>query len=255
MAKTSLAVLERALRERKLDGTLMWRPPSEPHNGSADPGSGFPACHPTTVTSLDACLQGGLPRGQLCEIAGEPGSGRTTLLLQVIAGVTRQGELAALVDTNDRLDVASARAAGIDVERLLWIRGYATAEADRAHGALSALERSVKALNLVLQAGGFSVVAIDLADMPVAALKRLPFTTWLRLQRVIEGSDTTCVLLVREPLARSAGGLTVSLRSHAQWEGSERSRRLTGVGVSARVQSPRRYMNGDVTFGALALEV
>ena len=73
------------------------------------------------------------------------------------------------------------------------------------------VERAVKALNLVLQAGGFGVVAIDLADVPLVALKRLPFTTWLRVQRAIEGSDTACVLVVPEPLARSAGGLTVSL--------------------------------------------
>ena len=58
------------------------------------------------------------------------------------------------------------------------------------------LDRALKALNLVLQAGGFGVVAIDLADVPLVALKRLPFTTWLRVQRTIEGSDTACVLVV-----------------------------------------------------------
>jgi len=246
MAKTSLAVLESALRERKLDRTLS----SAVRAGEAAEAG----CTPTTVAPLDACLRGGLPRGQLCEVAGAHGSGRTTLALQLLAGVTRQGEMAALVDTNDRLDVASARAAGIDLDRLLWIRGYATAQAEQAQGALSALERAIKALNLVLQAGGFSVVAIDLIDVPAAALKRLPFTTWLRLQRAIEGSDTTCLLLVAEPLARSAGGLTVSLTGRASWVGSGHSRRLSGVAMSARMQSPRRYANGDVTFGALAVD-
>jgi protein ImuA len=243
MAKTSVAVLESALRERKLDHTVV--------SGAR---SGAVGCTPTTVRAIDGCLAGGLPRGQLCEIAGIAGSGRTTLLLQLLAGVTRQGDIAALVDTTDRLDVASARAAGVDFERLLWIRGYATALADHAHGASSSLERAIKALNLVLQAGGFSVVAIDLADVPTAALTRLPFTTWLRLQRAIEGSDTTCVLLVSEPLARSAGGLTVSLTGRTEWRGTGGSRRFTGMAVSARMQSPRRYANGETTFGALALE-
>ena len=55
----------------------------------------------------------------------------------------------------------------------------------------------MKALNLVLQAGGFGVVAIDLADVPPRALKRLPFTTWMRVQRAIEGSDTACVLVLQ----------------------------------------------------------
>ena len=40
-----------------------------------------------------------------------------------MAAATRRGEIAALVDTCDRLDVASAVAAGIDLDRLLWIRG------------------------------------------------------------------------------------------------------------------------------------
>jgi hypothetical protein len=243
MAKTSLAVLESALRERKLDQTLST-------TGGALIPDGYT---PTTVAAIDACLRGGLPRGQLCEIAGPAGAGRTTLLLQLMAGVTRHGNLAALVDTNDRLDVGSAVAAGIDLDRLLWIRGYATAHADRANGAVSAVERAITALNLVLQAGGFSVVAIDLVDVPAAALARLPFTTWLRLQRAIEGSETTCVLLVAAPLARSAGGLTVSLTGRTTWQDSG-GRRFTGMTVSARMQSPRRYANGETTFGALAVE-
>ena len=244
MAKTSLAVLESALRERKLDRTLTSAPRLVPDA----------ACTPTTIPSIDTCLKGGLPRGQLCEVTGPHGAGRTTLALQLMAGVTRQGDIAAFIDTCDRLDVASAQAAGVDLDRLLWVRGYSTAQADRANGALSALERAIKALNLVLQAGGFSVVAIDLIDMPAAVLKRLPFTTWMRLQRAVEGSETTCLLLTSTPLARSAGGVTVALTGQAQWSGSGRSRRFHGMSVDARLQSPRRYANGDATFGALAVE-
>ena len=101
MAKTSLAVLESALRERKLDRTLS----SAVRAGEAAEAG----CTPTTVAPLDACLRGGLPRGQLCEVAGAHGSGRTTLALQLLAGVTRQGEMAALVDTNVYLSRWPAR--------------------------------------------------------------------------------------------------------------------------------------------------
>ena len=240
------AALESALRARKLDRTLSSAMPlAAPHASD---------CSPFSVAPLDACLHGGLPYGQLCEIAGAPSSGRTTLLLNLIAEATRRGGIAALVDTSDRFDVASALAAGIDLDRLLWVRGYATTQSDRANGALSALDRAIKALNLILQAGGFSVVAIDLGDLPPAWLKRLPFTTWLRLQRAIEGRDTTCVLLVSEPLARSAGGLTVSLTGQASWLGQGRFGRLKGMEVSARVQSPRRYANGAVRFDTVAAE-
>jgi hypothetical protein len=47
----------------------------------------------------------------------------------------------------------------------------------------------------------------------VQTIKRLPYTTWLRLHRVIEGSETACVLIGSEPIARSAGGVTVQLAS------------------------------------------
>jgi recombination protein RecA len=249
MANHALAVLESALRERKLDRTLTTTlPPLERVDPSALAASG--------IASLDRCLRGGLPRGQLSEIAGPRSAGRTTLLLQIVAAATQRGEIAAIVDAFDRLDVASAAAAGIDLERLLWIRGTAIAKTDAANDLRDrTLDRAVKALNLVLQAGGFGLVALDVADVPALALKRIPFTTWLRVQRTIEGSDTACVLLVPEPLSRSAGGLTLTLAAGAAWAGdADRSRRLGGLDITARVVSPRRRVDGEVTVGALAID-
>ena len=194
MANHALVVLEEALRARKLDRTLTTTlPPPDKDGGVA----------PTAMAGLDAVLYptahacaagapgvgGGLPRGQLSEIAGPRSSGRTTLLLQVVAAATRRGEIAALVDTFDRLDLASVVSAGIDLDRLLWIRGYDIRAQGSGPGAFvdRIVGRALKAFNLVLQAGGFGVVALDLADAPLAALNRIPFTTWLRVQRTIEG--------------------------------------------------------------------
>ncbi len=268
MAKQSLAVLESALRARKLDRTLTTALPSLER---ADPS----AYLPTDVATLDACLRGGIPRGQLSELTGPRSSGRLTLLLQLIATTTHRGDIAALVDTFDRLDVASTVAAGVDLDRLLWVRGQAISKTESAvdsrwvpgdeggtrsgrvgEGLLErAIDRALKALNLVLQAGGFGLVAIDLADVPSPVLRRIPFTTWLRVQRTIEGSDTACVLVVPEPLARSAGGLTLSLAGQTRWVGeADRSRRLAGVGIQARVVSPRRRVDGEVTIGAFVNE-
>jgi recombination protein RecA len=238
MANPALAAVESALRLRKLDRTLTTAlAPLE----RLDPS----ALVPMEVTALDACLRGGLPRGQLSELAGSPSSGRMTLCLKLVAAATARGEIAAVIDTCDRLDVASAVAAGVDLSRVLWVRGDATGPADRT------VDRALKALNLVLQAGGFGVVAIDLADVPSSVLRQLPFTTWMRVQRVIEGSDTACVLITPEPLARSAGGFTVALAGRAMWAGtSDRSRRLAGVDMRARVVSPRKRIDGAVAVGA-----
>src|SRR5436190_14317305 len=139
MANIALARLETALAARKLDRTLTTAlPPLERQDASA-----FIA---TDVAALDVCLRGGLPRGQLSEIAGPQSSGRTSLCLQTIASATRRGEIAALIDTFDRLDVASAAGAGIDVERLLWIRGYTRGPASA--GPDGTVNRALKALNL-----------------------------------------------------------------------------------------------------------
>ena len=73
------------------------------------------------IRELDA-LTGGLPRGCLTEICGPASSGRTSILLAALASITRQGEVCALVDSSDALDPASARTAGVEMERLLWVR-------------------------------------------------------------------------------------------------------------------------------------
>jgi hypothetical protein len=246
MAHPAVAVLESALRARKLDRTLTTTLPSWEWT---DPASLLPM----DVPLVDACLRGGLPRGQLSELSGPCSSGRMTLLLQLMSAATQRGEIVALIDTCDRLDVASAAAAGVDLDRLLWVRGSGAGLETRDPSPETAIDRALKALNLVLQAGGLSLVAIDLADVPPARLRQIPFTTWPRMQRVIEGSDTACVLLTPGPLARSAGGLTLSLAGRSTWAGgSDRSRLLQGVDLRVRVVSPRKRIDGDVRVRAVA---
>ena len=57
------------------------------------------------------------------------------------------------------------------------------------------------------QAGGFGVIALDLCDIPSFVLRQIPASTWLRLQRAVEGRDTVMVMLGAEPITRSAGGV------------------------------------------------
>jgi hypothetical protein len=71
--------------------------------------------------AIDA-LTGGLPRGCLTEICGPASSGRTTILLAALAAATRRGEFCVVVDASDALDPQSAASAGVDLERLLWVR-------------------------------------------------------------------------------------------------------------------------------------
>src|SRR5437868_3568357 len=199
------ADLESLLRARRLDRTLTTALPSvDPHDDAALAPSGIP--------SLDARLGGGLRRGHVSEIVGARSSGRTSFLLQTLAASTRRGELVALVDALDMFDVESAAAAGIELDRLLWIRGHVVINPGLC-GDMNqrALEQAIRAFTLVLQAGNFGLVVLDVAEAPLPALRRLPFTTWLRLQRMVEGTQTAALLVGPQPMARSSAGLTLQL--------------------------------------------
>lgn len=77
---------------------------------------------PTGVSTVDELLGGGLPVGALTEMAGPECSGRTSLALSFVAACTRAGRVCAWVDVSDTLSPESAAAAGIRLDRLLWVR-------------------------------------------------------------------------------------------------------------------------------------
>jgi len=74
------------------------------------------------IAELDAVLEGGFPRGSIVELCGSPSSGRTSLALSLLAQATGGQEACAFVDVSDCLDPYSLAAAGVDLERLLWVR-------------------------------------------------------------------------------------------------------------------------------------
>jgi recombination protein RecA len=240
-ARVDRSVLLSALRERRLDRTLTSTlPVPDRHDAEAAGATGMPA--------LDARLGGGLPRGHLSEIIGPRSSGRTSLLHQAMAAATARGELVALVDALDMLDVASAAAAGVELSRLLWIRGHVVTSPGLCRDLnLRAMEQAVKALGLVLQAGNFGLVVLDLGDAPHDMVRRLPFTTWLRLQRMVEGSQTICVLAGDEPMSRSSAGLSIKLQPNGAADqgrhaGRFGSRLFEGLDVEARISRARVQM-------------
>ena len=222
------ADLEALLRDRKLDRTLTTAVPGlpAPAGGTTDEY----AVAPTGITALDARLGGGFPRGQMSEVVGARSTGRASVVLQMLAAATARHEIVALIDVLDMLDVVSAATAGVDLTRLLWVRGQVVPNPGLCRELNQrALDRAIKAVTLVLQAGNFGLVVFDAAEAPPYSLQRLPFTTWRRLQRIIEGSQTSCILIGDAPVARSSGGLTVKLgRAIRRAEG--RGQRAEGRG-------------------------
>jgi hypothetical protein len=266
------AVVEALLRDRKLDRTLTSTLPDR---------LGEDAVAPLDTDALDRGLAGGLPRGQISEVVGPASSGRTSVAWAALAAATRRGESVALVDTFDRFDPPTAHACGIDLSRLLWIRGQAISRttsnttvaidpawlpgvrAVRGPGTFieRVIDRAIKSLNLVVQSRVCTLVVIDLIDVPATALRRLPASTWFRVERAIEGSDTTVLILAAMPVARSAGGRSIAMGNRESgignresgignqesgignrviWQGAhDRSRRIAGVRVRAAIHAAR----------------
>src|SRR5512143_3594879 len=132
---------------------------------------------PTGIQPVDA-LAGGLPAGAITEICGTLSSGRTSLMLGLLASATRQGKVCALVDASDSLEPASAAAAGVRLENLVWVR----CRGDGGH--------AFKAADLLLHGGGFGLIALDLCDLSRRILQRVPLSYWYRFRRAVEDTPT-----------------------------------------------------------------
>ena len=174
-------------------------------------------------------LAGGLPRGCLSEICGPASSGRTSVLLAALAAATRRQEVCALVDTTDALDAVSATAAGVELEKLLWIRCARPRTADfrprtslpksdvrRPASDVRPLEQALRITDLLLQSGGFGLVAIDLGDVPDAVARRIPLASWFRFQRAVEPTATVLLVVAQAPCAPTCASLLIRLQAGRQ---------------------------------------
>ena len=155
---------------------------------------------PTGIGEIDARLNG-FPRGAITEIHGKTSSGRTTLLLSALAAATMQEETCALVDTTDTFDLSSAANARVECDRLLWVRCSGN------------LERAFKATDLLLQSGGFGLVALNLADVAAKYTRRIITSWWFRFRRAIENTSTALVVVTPVACTRSCAALVLEIKT------------------------------------------
>lgn len=250
---------------------------------------------PTGIREIDALLNGGFPVGAISEIVGQECSGRTSLALAFVAGMTQEGKVCAWVDVSDTLHPESAAALGVNLSRLLWVRcgvlpgtvtltqspqrglhttektppvkpglpaaggghprmeskGLSTAVSDllgpsvtapRCAEALrkprpeprqagpqltpfptpgrkagprsklwSRLEQGLKVSDLLLQAGGFSCIVLDMGSLPAEYALRVPLATWFRFRAAAERLQANVLLLTQHACSRNSAGLVLRL--------------------------------------------
>lgn len=189
----SIAVI-RAKIERRLPGVL------SVYERAA------PEIFATGIVSIDHGMRG-IPQSALTQICIPEGmsSGKTTMLVSLMAQLTRREHFCALVDASDCFDPVSAEAAGVDLARVLWVRC-----GEKKHR-LKPLEQAFKVADILVQNGGFGLIAVDLSNIEERHIRKIPLTTWFRFARVVEKMPTALAFLTTYPAAQSCAGLTLHM--------------------------------------------
>jgi hypothetical protein len=185
---------------------------------------------PTGIPQIDSVTRG-IPTSALTEICGSnpASSGKTTVLLSLLAQAT-QKHFCALVDAEDSFDPASALSVGVNFSRLLWVR------CGKSKARLKPMEQAFKTADMLLQSGGFGLIAVDLSSLAERLVRKVPLTTWFRFSRVVEKQSTALLFLVQQPHATSCAGLVLNLKARpAVWSG----KLLTQFNLEAEVLRTR----------------
>ncbi|MFN8666161.1 MAG: ATPase domain-containing protein [Gemmatimonadaceae bacterium] len=210
------------------------------------PGSGIPTGMPTGIAALDAVLSdGGLPLGRLTEIVGRRGSGKTTLVREIVAQALEDKRWVAYIDTARTL--APADWATLATTERLWIvrpppASRATPPPEVAHGPWCA--------DVLLRSGAFGLVILDGSGA-------LPHGVAVRLTRLARESNAAFVMLRDEETpegqrAAVGGAVRLRVRAHRIRDGSPNPpgrqswREPTGAPARNPSREPSRERTGRV---------
>ena len=175
----------------------------------------------TGIPEVDQLLDGGLPVGAISEITGPVSSGRTSLALAFLAQRTSEDRVCAWVDANDSFDSESAAANGVALKQLLWVRCKKPlsgvqpsvrpdfSRPDFPHSIFSRLDQALRAIDLLLQAGGFAALVLDLGSTAPEHAARIPLATWFRFRQAADRTRCSLLVLAQEPLTQSSAAMVL----------------------------------------------
>jgi hypothetical protein len=142
------------------------------------------------LAALDEASGGGLPKSAITEvISPEMSAGSASLIHALLQMAQRDRYFVALIDGRDSFDPCSLDNSCL--RHLLWVRCGKAFEA-------------IKAADLLLRDGNFPLVIVDLVLNAPEELRKIPQTSWYRLQRLVESLPTACLVLSRQSMVSSA---------------------------------------------------
>jgi hypothetical protein len=144
----------------------------------------------TGLPLLDQAINGGLPKGTITELTSpRVSAGSASLIHALLQSAARNHYFVALIDGRDSFDPGALHQSSL--RHLLWVRCTKAFEA-------------IKAADLLLRDGNFALAIVDLVLNPVEELRKIPQTSWYRLQRLIEPVPIACLILTRHRIVGSA---------------------------------------------------
>ena len=156
-----------------------------PHSFSPDA-----AVLQTGFSFLDQIAGGGLPKSAITElITPKRSAGSTSLVHGLLRSAQRDQHFVALIDGSDSFDPGSSDNSALG--HLLWVRCRKAFDA-------------IKAADLLLRDGNFPLVIVDLVLNSIEELRKIPQTSWYRLQRLVEAAPTACLIINRQSMVSSA---------------------------------------------------
>ena len=144
----------------------------------------------TGLSFLDEPAGGGLPKNAITElITPKRSSGSASLIHGLLQSAQRDRHFVALIDGSDSFDPGSSDNSAL--RHLLWIRCRKAFDA-------------IKAADFLLRDGNFPLLIVDLVLNSTEELRKIPQTSWYRLQRLVEAVPTACLVINRQSLVSSA---------------------------------------------------
>ena len=145
---------------------------------------------PTGIPFLDQTIGGGFPKSAITElIAPKLSAGSASLIHALLLSAQRDHHFMALIDGSDSFDPGSSDNSAL--RHLLWVRCGKGFDA-------------IKAADFLLRDGNFPLVIVDLVLNTVDELRKIPQTSWYRLQRLVQTGPIVCLIINQQSMVSSA---------------------------------------------------